>query len=210
MNTYLLRCHVWRCNHSTMAINTDWFKGLMADRRISQRELAKRLGVDHSALSLAFRGKRHMKMTEAADLARLLGVPVADVMENAGIKADERTIPLKGWIDGHNELHYEDSDIRVTSPSPMPEGSFAIQYRTSGTAIEHVDGWTLFVRTPHGGIPAECLNKTCLVKLTDGMQMVAFVKRGYRRGRFNLIFNASQHMNDVELEWATPVMYIET
>lgn len=151
-----------------------------------------------------------MKMTEAADLARLLGVPVADVMENAGIKPDERTIPLKGWIDGHHELHYEDSDERVTSPSPMPVGSFAIQYRTSGTGIEHIDGWTLFVRTPYGGVPPECLNKTCLVKLADGMQMVAFVKRGYRRGRFNLIFNASQNMNDVELEWAAPVIYIET
>lgn len=193
-----------------MTINTDWFKGLMADRRISQRELAKKLGVDHSALSLTFRGKRNMKMNEAADLARLLGVPVADVMENAGIKPDERSIPLKGWIDGHNELHYEDSDIRVTCPSPMPEGSFAIQYRTSGTPIEHNDGWTMFVRTPQRGVPAECINRTCLVKLSEGVQMVGFVKRGYIKGRYNLILNASQHMNDVELEWATPIAFIET
>lgn len=193
-----------------MSINTDWFKGLMADRRISQRELAKKLGIDHSALSLTFRGKRNMKMTEAAELARLFGVPVAEVMENAGVHADTRTVPFRGWIDGHGELHLEPSNHRISSPQPMPLGSFAVQYRTNGTPLEHLDGWMCFVRTPQDGVPHECINKFCLTKLDEGVQMVGVVKRGYQRGRYNLVMSAAQQINDVVLEWAAPILYIET
>lgn len=210
LNTYLLRLHVSWCKDSTMAINTDWFKGLMADRRISQRELAKRLGVDHSALSLAFRGKRQMKMSEAADLARLLGVPVSEVMENAGIQAESKTVPFRGWIDSHNEFHSEDSETRIPSPTVMPVGSFAIQYRTSGTPMEHLDGWMMFVRAPREGVPPECFNKLCLVRLSEGVQMTGVVKRGYQKGRYNLVMNAAQQINDVQLDWAALITHIET
>lgn len=181
----------------------------MADRRISQRELAKRLGVDHSALSLAFRGKRQMKMTEAADLARLLGVPVSEVMENAGIQGDSSTVPMRGFVDGHGEMHTEESDERVASPHAMTSGSFAVQCRTSASPLEYMDGWMLFVTRPLDSIPNEALGKFCLIRLNDGVQVVGTLKRGYKRGRFNIISAGSQ-MNDVDVEWASPISYIET
>ena len=192
-----------------MAINTDWFKGLMADRRISQRELAKRLGVDHSALSLAFRGKRQMRMAEAADLARLLGVPVAEVMENAGIQADTMTVPLRGFVDGHGEAHIKEDEERVTSPHAMAVGSFALQCRTSSSPLEYMDGWMLFVTKPLDQIPTGAQGKFCLVKISDGVQVIGTLKRGYKRGRYNII-NAGSQINDADVDWAAPILYIET
>lgn len=193
-----------------MSVNTKWFKGLMADMGISQRELAKRIGINHSALSLTLRGKRTMKMSEAAELARLLGRPVSEVMENCGIQADATTVPLRGWVDSHNELHQEPDTVRITTPVPLPVGSFAIQYRTSGTIMEHVDGWMMFVWAPSAGVPNEAIGKLCLVKVQDGMQMTGVVKRGYRRGAYNLIMSAAQQLNDINIEWAAPIVFIET
>lgn len=209
LNRGMLRSCVTRCNDDTMSINTHWFKSLMADRNVSQRELARRIGIDHSALSLALRGKREMKMAEAAGIARLLGVPVAEVMENAGITADTRTVPLRGYVDGHSEMHTEESEERIPSPHAMPVGSFALQCRTAASPIDHMDGWILFVQRPVDSIPAEAIGRFCLCRLVNGVQIVGTLRRGYKRGRFNIITAASQ-FNDVELEWASPVTYIET
>lgn len=209
LNGGMLRSCVTRCKASTMSVNTHWFKSLMADRNVSQRELAKRIGIDHSALSLALRGKRQMKMVEAAGIARLLGVPVAEVMENAGIQADTRTVPLRGYVDGHSEMHTEESDERVPSPHAMPLGSFALQCRTASSPIDHMDGWMLFVQRPIDSIPADTIGRFCLCRLANGMQIVGTLRRGYKRGRFNIV-TASSQFNDVELEWASPITHIET
>lgn len=209
VNRDVLRSRVHWCNPCNMSIDTDWFKDLMAARRISQRQLAKQLGVDHSALSLTFRGKREMKMTEAADLARLLGVPVADVMEHAGIQGDTRTVPLRGWIDGLCETHLEESSDRVPAPHGMAEGAFALQYRTSGTPLDYKDGWIAFIQKPLDEVPAEAIGQFCLVKLTDGIQMVGTLKRGYKKGRWN-ITNAVSTIHDVDVDWAAPIAFIQT
>lgn len=209
LNGFVLRKDVKRCKSNTMTINTDWFKNLMADRRLSQRELAKKIGIDHSALSLALRGKRQMKMTEAADLARLLGVPVAEVMENAGIQSDTRTVPMRGFVDGHGEMHTEETDERVPSPNAMALGSFALQCRTASSPMDHMDGWILFVTKPVGHVPADAIGKFCLCRLKDGVHVIGQLKRGYKRGRYNIV-SAGVQINDAELEWAAPITHIET
>src|SRR5688572_9444672 len=91
-------------------INTRWFNAILQERGMSQRELCRRLDLDSSAMSLTFRGKRQMKLTEAVDIARLLGVSLTDVLENAGIKLDQagiRMAPVVGFLDGEGEVHID-------------------------------------------------------------------------------------------------------
>lgn len=66
-------------------VDTGWFQGRLADKRMSQRRLASLMGLDPGAVSLALRGKRKLKAGEVADIARLLGVDVADVMLHLGV-----------------------------------------------------------------------------------------------------------------------------
>ena len=65
-------------------IDNRWFIGRLADKQISQRKLAKHLGLDPAAVSLMLRGKRKMSASEAADIARLLGVGTDEVLARAG------------------------------------------------------------------------------------------------------------------------------
>lgn len=69
---------------TTQQIDTRWFKGLLSDKRLSQRQLAKRMDMDPAAMSLMLRGLRKMSAAEAAEIARQLGVGVDDVMLHAG------------------------------------------------------------------------------------------------------------------------------
>ena len=48
-----------------MPMQTEWFKQKLAERKLSQRQLAKLMGLDPAAVSLMLRGQRKMTNEEA-------------------------------------------------------------------------------------------------------------------------------------------------
>ena len=71
--------------------NHQWFKDRLSERKLSQRGLARSMDLDAAAVSLMLRGKRIMKMTEAAEIGKLLGRPASEVMEAAVVRVDSCT-----------------------------------------------------------------------------------------------------------------------
>jgi len=67
-------------------VDTRWFQDRLADKRLSQRQLAARMNLDPAAVSLMLRGRRKMSAAEAAEIARYLGVEVDDVLHHAGVQ----------------------------------------------------------------------------------------------------------------------------
>lgn len=196
-------------------VDTNWFMGKLADQQLSQRQLAKKMGVDPSAISLMFRGRREMRMTEAAEIANLLSVPVADVLQHAGLQVDGagvRTVPIVGYIDGEGEVHsdWDREADRIACPSDAPKHTVALQYKTAMSRLELVDGWAVFT-TPPQGMNGDAINRLCCVKIRNGITMIRHVRRGYRPGTYNLIapFGAMS-IDNVDVEWATPVIGIRT
>ena len=70
-------------------MDTKWFRERLAEKGLSQRALARKLGLDQSAISLTFGGRRRMKFEEAAGIARLFSLPVSDVLRHAGMPVDD-------------------------------------------------------------------------------------------------------------------------
>lgn len=66
-------------------VDSRWFQQRLMDQRMSQRAMAKLMGLDPGAVSLMLRGKRGMSAAEAAEIARLLDVAVDEVLLRAGI-----------------------------------------------------------------------------------------------------------------------------
>ena len=67
-------------------IDTGWFKGLLMDRQISQRQLAFKMGMDPASMSLMLRGKRKMNLHDAELLSKHLRVRVDEVLYHAGVR----------------------------------------------------------------------------------------------------------------------------
>lgn len=192
-------------------VNTAWFKARLADRRMSQRNLAKLLGLDPAALSLTFRGKRHMKISEAVAIARMLGVPADEVMEHAGVRMDSanQLVPIGGWMDGTGEAHVEMNTLGAV-PHPggnLPDELTACICRTAGTDLEHMDGWLLFTAGLVDTINPHAVDRLSFVKLHNGIIYVAKLQRGTLRGRWNLS-GPSAFATDVKIDWANPVLAI--
>lgn len=195
------------------AINTRWFNAMLQDRGLSQRELCRRLGLDSSAMSLTFRGKRQMKMTEAVDIARLLGVPLTDVLENAGIKLDSagmRLAPVVGFVDGEGEAHIAwkgKGGERVSVPTELPEDAVALVAKPQGGPFSLLDGWTFFIAPPSPP-SAEIVGRYCVVGVQNSVSLLRFVRRGYKPGTFNLASENAVSIENASLEWASPVLLI--
>lgn len=96
-----------------------YFRLLMADKEITLRGLAARMGMGHSQLSLTMSGTRRLQLTEAAQLADLLGVTLQDVAEHAGAyDVPPPQVAKSGHTRHFEELNWlqnRNSDATVTS-----------------------------------------------------------------------------------------------
>jgi len=78
-----------------------WLRTHLKARRMSQRQLAQRSGVDHSSISRLVRGGRTPSLATAAHLARALGVaePSADTPEAAAMRTARQLLDPIGAVE---------------------------------------------------------------------------------------------------------------
>lgn len=193
--------------------DTDWFRDKLADKQLSQRKLAKYLGLDSSAISLTFRGKRDMKLTEAAHIAQLLSVPVDEVLYHAGVMQHSKgaQVSVAGFLENHGEVRCVSGTDEAFS-IPMPAGMvgddyIAVQGRTVGSDLEYMDGWLFFGKQPTKMNP-DALGKMSFIHVRNGMRFIAMIKRGYKPDRYNLSGPVSG--TDMEIMAAQPIEFIKT
>lgn len=191
-------------------MDTKWFRDRLADRQMSQRALARAMGLDAAAVSLMLRGKREMKLNEAAEIARLLGVGADDVLQAAGVRISSggEQIPIIGWVDGVGEAHWH-ADGSVPHPGAgLPAAINAVVCRTAGSALAHMDGWVLFSQAAApAGVMAEAVGRLSFCRLRGGVIYLAAPSRSRARGRWDLTGPATDAAA-ADLEWASPVLMI--
>jgi hypothetical protein len=193
---------------------TRWFKDRLAEKKLSQRGLARLLGVDAAAVSLMLRGLREMKIDEAKQIAVILGVSVEEVLAHVSmpITPKSQPVPIIGFINGNSHVEWGDDLGSVPRPTgTLPLNVAAIQCRTAGdNALSYMDRWLLFVPYPiPDGVAAECIDRLSVVCSPGGECNLALVKRGYAPGRWNLR-GPAVHADETELRSAAPVLLITT
>lgn len=188
-----------------MSVNKPYFHDLFRDRKMSQREVARRIGVWPGGLSLTMDGKRAMKMDEAVKLARLLSVPLTEVLANAGIKEAQGTIRYSSII-GHVGDGYvvvpvpPDTIERVPIPEALADHVVAVQYRTYETPISHSDGWLTFLDEEQD--PSALLGMFSLVAVEGEGWVMGTIRRGYAPGTYNIFTPNMQAPQTGRIIWA--------
>ena len=191
-------------------MDTLWFKDRLADKKISQRGLAKLLELDAAAVSLMLRGKRKMTPHEAHQISMILGVPILEVMRAAGIDITEdvRKVPIAAHMDSYGNIIAMPNGTHdiVIGPGDCPVGTYAVQVRTHASIK---DGWLLFV-SPAQGDPGNHIDNMCVCATKDGKHLMGLIRKGYRRENQNLILWPSHEtITDVQIAWASPVLWIK-
>lgn len=192
-------------------MNTEWFRQVLASKKLSQRRLAALMELDPAAISLMLRGQRRMTNEEAHQMGIILGVKTTEVLRQAGIAVsdDVRHVKVTGHIDEDAvvTLFPKRTHDKVVGPADCPEGTYALQTRTPG---HPKDGWMIFV-SPAEDDPRAHLGQICCVALENGEHVIAFIQRGYRSGTFNLIQASTGKAlrTDCNVVWASRIIWIK-
>lgn len=188
---------------------------------LSQAAFANLVGVDQSNVSRWEHGASPDD-AHVVRLAELAGVHPAEFRygelpeaETAPRAAGPAKVPVVGYVGGGQEVFPHDDHAlgagleEVEAPEGVGGGT-VVAVRIRGESMHPMrDGWLLFYRRDQPGVPDECLNRLCIVKLADdGPMMVKEVRRGYRRNRFVLTSWNAAPIEDVRIDWAAPVLSI--
>ncbi|KDR25933.1 helix-turn-helix domain-containing protein [Caballeronia zhejiangensis] len=187
-------------------INKRYFETLLANNRMSMRQLAEKMGMSHSQLSVTFSGSRRMQMEEAVQLSQIFGEPLNNIMEAAGVPVG-KIASAKGTVVGaalgDGTVQHIEGDAPTVAMGDLPNDAIAIQCRTADSPLSWMDGWTVFCRKPDGVDPTS-IGRFCFLKIKDGPAALASIKRGYIDGTFNL--SGPYSAQNVDVEWASPIL----
>lgn len=153
-----------------------------------------------------------MKLTEAAQLAALIGVPAEEVLANVGVNLGSKgaTVPIVATLDGTGEVQYGESGKIGTVPRPhgdMPANLSAIVCRTAGSQLDYMDRWILLFQDIKEGVHPESIERMSLVKRRGGLPAIGQVRRSYTRGKWDISGPLST-VESADLEYATPIIMI--
>lgn len=192
------------------SIDREWFLERLQGRKISQRGLAKHLGLDPAAITLVFQGRRKITNSEAQQIASLLGVSVAEILRRAGVPAsdDVRRVAIAGIIGEDAKVNFlpEQTHDMVVCPADVPATGFALQVRS---ATNYKDGWLYFL-SGEKLKPDGLIDKFVVAVTSDGRTHVCVLRRGYKAATFNLMLICTKTVLENEtLAWVSPVVWIK-
>ena len=199
--------------HPPMTINQAWFQQKLRERKISQRQLAKKMDMDPASISNLFAGKRRMTPEEAKTIAGYLLVPVTEVLRQAGVDVqdDVRKLPIAGFINGQSVAYSiaEGAEDYMPAPADVSADAYALQARTQMTSASYADGWLFIVDgTRHD--PANMYGKLCLSATKSGELFLGIVTRGYKLNHHNVsLLLATQSIENRDVIWASPILWIK-
>ncbi len=188
-----------------MPVNKRYFSDLMKDRKLSLREVARRMEVWPAALSRSLDDKRKMQMEEAVSLARILSVPLAEVLVNAGIEqaiVTARRCSIIGHVHEGAVVESLGEGVieRVAIPDGIADDVVAVQNHTSETPAAYADGWVTFLGPEMDAL--DCLGMYSLVAVEGNGWMLGTIRRGYTPGTYNVFKPMRDQLKNVRIEWA--------
>lgn len=191
-------------------INQAWFQERLKTIKLSQRQLARQIGLDPAAVSHMLNGRRRMSLDEAKSIADVLLVSVTEVLRQAGIDVtdDVRRVPIAGFIGTGSlvTLLPKGTHDLVMAPADVPTGTFAIQTRI---VTSPSDGWLYFVSGDQQP-PDQLVDHLSVIALADGRMLTAILRRGYKQKLHNLVLTPDHGvLENKEVAWAARVLWIQ-
>lgn len=158
------------------------------------------------------REERSLRPSWIRRLAKALGV---DEIELTHKPSYARKVPVVGYV-GAGMAIYPNPETgpwvqfdEVDAPPGAPEGSMAVRVKGGSMAPMAEDGDTLVCPGPKDFTEARCLNRLCVVQVAGGPAYVKKLRPGTKQGRYTLWSLDGEHLENVKIEWAMPVRWID-
>lgn len=158
-------------------------------------------------------GIRGLTRKSAERYAQFFRVDLAWLLTGKGRPERKGSFPLLGYVGAGAEIfpiddHAKGAGLDYIDPQTIPADAVALIIRGE-SMYPFEDGWKIVYRREQDGVPANCVNRLCVVQVSnDGPMLIKKVRRGSEPGRYTLeSWNAPARENE-QLEWAAPVLSI--
>ena len=109
------------------------------------------------------------------------------------------------WMDVGEEL---EPDQTVLRPPGITGKLVALMVDGSSMLPKYKDGDIIYIQRNHDGVLEQDIGDDCAVRLVTGETYIKQLTRGSVEGRFTLRSLNAPDMENVEVEWATPILFI--
>lgn len=191
----------------TVAPRPNRLAELRIDRGLTQEKVAATANIAPQTLGKLERGELRLRVDLAETLAKLYSVELNEILASA----TSRMVPVVGYVgDGTRIYLFEDAPgspalRQVSCPRGLDPGK-VVAVEVRGDAMFPIgDGWILFYSSTPAGVPYEAVGQMCIVKTDEGTVLIKNLRRGYSRGRFNLLALNGAPIDDAALDWAAPI-----
>lgn len=184
----------------------------MRAKGFSRRSLSKAADLSESAVRDLMSRTDNPGIGTLRKIADALEMPV-DQLTGAGL-----TVAVLGSVGAGGEILFsvdpdtelnESMDLPSVPRPPLVHGRLmALVVSGSSMLPKYEDGDIIYVRRDHEGILPAYLGRYCAVRTADGGTFLKILAAGSQAGRYTLRSLNAPDMDNVEVTWAAPVLFV--
>lgn len=174
----------------------------------SRRSLSTAAGLSESAVRDLLTRTSNPGIDTLRKVAEAMEMPV-DALTGAGL-----TVPVLGKIGAGGQILFatdfvEEGELPSAPRPPLVVGRLmALEVVGSSMLPKYEAGDIVYVRRDHEGVLPTYVGKYCAVRTLDGGTFLKLLGAGSEPGRYTLRSLNAEDMADVEIEWASPVLFV--
>lgn len=178
-------------------------KRVMIEKGMKPKPLAKKAGLGETSVrDLLEYEERDIKLGTLHRLAGALDISIDDLISGAAV-------PIKGRVGAGGSVIFEEL-VDHSAPRPPGLGGNIEALEVAGTSMlpRYSNGDIVYISRTTDGVQDEDIGEYCAVRLTTGETYIKQLSHGSRPGFFTLRSLNDDDIVDVELEWATPIIFV--
>jgi phage repressor protein C with HTH and peptisase S24 domain len=182
-------------------------KRIMSQKGLKPTTLSQMVGNSKTLVKEILEGNGDIKLSTLVRLAGAMDVDVADLLQKP-------RVPIAGYIGAGGQVAFEDMgediapDCTVMHPPGLSGKLVALMVRGDSMLPKYKDGDIIYIQRDHDGVLPDYIGEDCAVRVSTGETYIKQLAYGSREGLFTLRSLNAADIEDVEIEWATPIALI--
>lgn len=180
---------------------------VMREKNVAPTTLSQKVGNNKSLVKDLLEKTDDVRLSTLVKLAGALDVSVDRLLARP-------RVPIVGYIGAGGMVIFEDIGETIEPDHTVPAAPgvsgrlTALLVRGDSMLPKYKDGDIIYIQRQHDGVLPEYVGEDCAIRLVSGETYLKLLTRGTRSGHFTLRSLNAADIEDVEIEWATPVMFV--
>jgi phage repressor protein C with HTH and peptisase S24 domain len=193
--------------HPDIASIRENLRRIMKKQNVAPTTLSTSVGTSRTLVKDLLEKNDDVRLSTLTKLAGALDVDIDELLSRP-------RVPVAGYIGAGGVVIFEDigETVEPDNSVPRPPGVsgkvIALVVRGSSMFPKYRDGDVIYIQREHDGLLPDYIGEDCAVRLVTGETYIKQLARGSTEDRWTLRSLNAEDIEDVEIEWATPVLFI--